>query len=200
MFLILLSLSVFGYFLENENKIENVNYCCEKGKAVFLFSSNGAAGFGHIALLLKENENWHYFSWQTLRVVYTKVPDYALKNLDSFNEWINEENKIQNYIYEFDEAIYVCGNFSESIKEAKKYFDDYFSLQEETENISLLNKNERYNWYSNNCIHTSHNILKKANTCNNLNIEHFIKSLSIIPNIAKNQIKNKFNYNIFFEN
>lgn len=200
MFLILLSLSVFGYFLEYENQIENINDCCQKGKAVFLFSSDGARGFGHVALLLKENENWYYFSWQTIRVVFTEVPNYALKNLDSFNEWINEENKIQNYMYEFDDTIYFCGNFSESIKKAKIYFEDYFSLQEQTENISLLNKNEKYNRFNNNCLHISHNVLKKGTTCNDISIENFVKSLNIIPNIAKIQIKNKFNYIIFFEN
>jgi hypothetical protein len=145
--IVLGSLSFYsdGSAINNNGEMSNNN---EDMSVVILTASGGAKGFGHTALLFERDNSWFYFSWQSTKVVFSQVPNYALDDFDSFNSWILEDDSIQNYIADFDSAILIRGDFSDSLDEAKSLYIDYLNEQDmdyDSLNVSLLDKNLDYN-------------------------------------------------------
>ena len=169
-------------------------------RGVVLGSSDGAYGFGHVALLLETEEGWFYFSWQSMKVVFSEVPEYALVSLDAFNAWIDEDESLQNYIYDFDSAFYFRGDFSGSVSKAEEFFDDFVlsqNLDKQNLNVSLLHVNPEYNVFFNNCIYVAFDVLGEA-VVGGVFVKDFVSEPSFIAVIGVKQLESSLSKGGFF--
>ena len=175
---------------------------CEEGEAIILTAPKGAMGFGHTALLIKDGDEWKYFSWQAKKVVYTTVPTHAMKDLDAFNEWIKKNNTIQSYIANFTSALKIKGDFKESLKKSEEMFNEYIKKQnQEKENLnySELKLNTEYNFMFNNCVKVIYDILKESKVQCGRKFKELVNKPSIISNVAKKQFKTQLQTKEFFQ-
>ena len=167
---------------------------------VVLGSSDGAYGFGHVALLLESEDGWFYFSWQSMKVVFVEVPSRALSSFESFNSWIDEEDSLQNYIHDFDSAFFFRGNFSGSVTRAEELFQE-FVLGEELDssvlNVSLLENNPGYNVVFNNCISVAFDVLGEAGV-NGVFVKDFVSEPSFIAVLGVKQLEASLSEGSFF--
>lgn len=87
----------------------------------------GALGVEHMgAFFQDDDEKWYFFFWgNDVKTIYVD-DDSIFENLDKMNQWLidnadlNEENP-------YCKMIRVEGDFSESVNEAKKLYDDFIN-------------------------------------------------------------------------
>ncbi|MCC7575144.1 hypothetical protein KO361_06140 [Candidatus Woesearchaeota archaeon] len=167
---------------------------------VILTASSGALGFGHTALLFSNNGSWFYFSWQSSKVVFSEVPISVLSNFSSFNSWIREVDSVQNYIADYDSAIFVRGDFVDSIRVAEFLFYDYLGhdyLNDSVVDFSLFGKNSGYDLFFNNCVVVSYSLLSEG-FIGNSSFEEFMVVPSLVSNVASKQFEAFLDYELFF--
>jgi len=206
--LVLFSLGVFGY-VYLELAIEPVFFedsCVDVfSGAVILTASTGAMGFGHTAILLEENESWFYFSWRPHKVVFVEVPNYALNDFVSFNSWIREDNSVQHYWTNFDSAIFVDGDFSESVVKARSLYDAYL-VNNNLSHFSVYNNfldfysfyNNDYNLILNNCVDLSYYLLSFGFVSCDGYFGDLVKEPSFVSNLARRKFELQLGDDSFF--
>jgi hypothetical protein len=197
LFIFIISIFSFSVFSFVDFKSENVS-CSGSDKAIILISSSGSYGFGHSALLFEVDGSWFYFSWQSKKVVFVKVPPSALNDLNSFNDWVLSKSEYHGYIKSFDSAILVEGEFDSSINMSRELFLDYLSSQNlNANNFSYyegfdLGRNDDYHFLFNNCVEVSFDVLLEGlSECDDFIV---LKNYnpSFIPNLAKFQFEYLF--------
>lgn len=194
-----------SFFEENENEsctFENESFY-ESDRVVILNSVSGAEGFGHTTLLIERDDSWFYFSWQFTKVVFREVPSFAMSSLDSFNSWIGEEYSIQHYEQEYDSAILIRGDFSDSFSKAESVFEDYLSNQGlNSSNLGSLNDssldwNLEYNFLLNNCVDLSYEVLSVGFINCDESFGDVVERPSLIANVAMLQFKSELEFEEF---
>lgn len=170
---------------------------------VILSASNGAFGFGHLALLFNSSDEWFYFSWQSSKVVFSMVPDEVLVNFESFNEWVLAEGELQSYIHAFDSAILVSGDFTDSLVFAENLFINYLENQGLSDecllgfDASFLGRNSDYDVFFNNCVDVSYEVLSKG-FIGDVSFGDIVSRPSLVANVASVQLESQLVYSEFF--
>lgn len=196
------SVSFFEENVSTHCNFENESFH-ERGRVVILNSVSGAEGFGHTTLLIERDDSWYYFSWQFTKAVFREVPSFAMSSLDSFNSWIGEEYSIQHYEQEYDSAILIRGDFSNSFSKAKAMFDNYLSNQGlnssnlDSLNDSSLDWNLEYNFLLNNCVDLSYEVLSVGFVGCGEAFGDVVERPSLIANVAMLQFKSELDFEEF---
>lgn len=81
-----------------------------------LITMKGDRGTGHASIISQdENGEWHYFFWGDKKAFDDVVPEYAMKDINSFNVWLLskklERPNIPSY---YTRATYIYGDFTKS--------------------------------------------------------------------------------------
>lgn len=162
-----LSLNLYTYCGNNP-----VLYVDPSGRdAIIITDTHAVQGFGHTSIIIQDkNENWYYFYWSNDKAILQQVDDpNVLKDIQSFNKWVRENT---NYDGNYDESIYVKGDFDKSYNEAytavKKYEPGTFTL-------------DNYNLIFNNCSQMSYKLLDYGTLDNGLSFSSVVRDNITVP-------------------
>lgn len=205
-FLLVFVFTVFSFLVSGVSSLflsKNFSDSNEGVDVVILSASNGAYGFGHLALLFNSSDEWFYFSWQSSKVVFSKVPDEVLVDLEAFNGWVLVEGEIQSYIHAFDSAILVRGDFTDSLVFAESLFINYLENQGLSRDYLLdfdaryLDRNSDYDLFFNNCVDVSYEVLSRG-FIGDISFGDVASRPSLVANVASVQIESQLVYSEFF--
>ena len=168
----------------------------EDERAVIISASRGAYGFGHIALLLEDEEGWMYASWQSTKAAYARVPEEAMSSLATFNEWVMSEDEDYHYQTPYDSAIIIRGDFSASRERAAQLRQRYLDTTA-PENLNQPWSNQEYHTLRYNCVSTTYEILGLGRR-GGMPLSDFVEHPSMIATVATRQLEQSLEYEAFF--
>lgn len=132
-----------------------------------LITMKGDKGTGHTSIISQDNEGkWHYFFWGDKIAFDDIVPEYAMKNINTFNDWLwkvrknnPKRQKIPSY---YTRATYILGDFSQTT----------IYYQNQVKNHSIF----KYYWMLNFCSVVSNKALSFGVLRNGVKFPDFINS------------------------
>ncbi len=169
--------NMFAYCLNNPIIFGDSAGC----DAYILIDKQGAVTFGHMGFIVQDEEgNWWHFYWgpstyaQGAKSLFSgcNVPTstYCVRiELDEVT--LDAINSTDQYGGNYDDMIYLAGDFSDVIPHAK-------------------DQSSEYNIYNNNCAQVSLTLLIEAGTPSTSALEHGRTKHLRIPNLMFNDIKN----------
>lgn len=162
-------------------------YCCNEPitqsdpsgfDAIIVTDEDALGGLGHTSALFQDsNEDWYYYYWGDKNVAVEKVDDKdALKSIDKLNAWLHSKEKDKRYYGgNYTESIYVKGDFTASLEEAK-------FLESHYENVyGRGNDNKDYDLLTNNCSERTFRELDLGKLNDGTKVSSIIKNASNIP-------------------
>ncbi len=188
--------------------------------AIIITSSESAVGAGHTSGLFQdENDMWYYTYWALGSACVLPVPDsFAGENGETINTFdsLDNFNLMLQCVYgdysiggNYDQAIYIEGDFSKSIEGAQKMisksgesiFNGLMSVGQD--GLLLKGWNVNYVVIGSNCSQNTINCFMLGALQNGLSVKEYMKNCnyrsSPIPNIAHNRLGNIFYNNSFFK-
>ena len=167
--------------------------------AILITADDSAVHCGHSSVLVQDSDgNWYYYYWGDKNAFLEKVPSSAMKSLDSFNEWLQDDaNKemFRDSTTNYDRANYFEGDFSESVSYYQSLTDKVvvkMTILMPIGNTLIGNMvmhkrdiylNTKYNLLSNNCVTTSIDGLEKGILSNGKSFSSLDIQREIVPNL-----------------
>ena len=167
--------------------------------AILITADDSAVHCGHSSVLVQDSDgNWYYYYWGDKNAFLEKVPSSAMKSLDSFNEWLQDDaNKemFRDSTTTYDRANYFEGDFSESVSYYQSLINKVvvkMTILMPIGNTFIGNMvirkldvylNTKYNLLSNNCVTTSIDGLEKGVLSNGKSFSSLDIQREIVPNL-----------------
>ena len=83
----------------------------------------------HLSVFLQSSGTVYFFSFEAGKTKFIEVDDYGIfDSMDTINEWIQEQYKEeyegQEPLKDYEDAIYIKGNFTDSVEQVQEWFEN----------------------------------------------------------------------------